>query len=449
MSYYPIEEQENVMFSPSKNNKGSRGSVLTSARSWEDELDDVVAKSDENINRLNSMENLKPKPILPSQKSPLAMAGGRGRSVSTSKTPSSTSSSRTSSSTFGISMSNTDCDYPEVTMENKIGFLLRRTKLLHEKLKSSDKENTDLQTAAHATRNMVQQMVDLQAADQKQIATLKSSMIAMKNQIDGLAYRELERENRKCDSTKDKSNVSIESDMKERETEKVNRTMGGEVFDKKIKDQKVQVDTIEYGNEEKVGSRYDIEEFKKDEEDNKKPEEIIEMGTSSREMGTSSREMGTSSRLNPSLNGTEIDLIVQSVTTIIKKDLKLLRDERNLDRKSIAEQSRLLRDCSNRISETEKVIKDKNLNEIGLIKKGIENAVRSIEGEIHRLIGDYSRVKGRQDSLEDNVHSIKSNLAVKERNNAEIQKKKFHSCALEMNTLSDAVGRRMNEYISR
>jgi hypothetical protein len=94
-------------------------------------------------------------------------------------------------------------------------------------------------------------------------------------------------------------------------------------------------------------------------------------------------------------------------------------------------------------------MKDKNLDEIGLIKKGIENAVHSIEGEIQRLIGDYSRIKGRQDSLEDNFHSIKSNSAIKERNNAEIQKKKFHSIALEMSALSDVVGRKMNEYISR
>jgi hypothetical protein len=137
MSYYLNEEQENL-FSPSNsiNSRGNgRGTGAASAKAWEESLDDVVSQSDENIEKFNDMQRLKPRSTLqPSKNTPLTVGTNKARSASTSR------------SSTPMTQQNRESFDPAATIERKVDFLFRRTKLLDEKLRFAEKEKLEIRS---------------------------------------------------------------------------------------------------------------------------------------------------------------------------------------------------------------------------------------------------------------------------------------------------------------
>ena len=119
ISIDPNDEQENMF---SQSNNAGRVNGRGSARAWEECLDDVVSQTDESIEKLKEMHRPKQRlaslPIK-STNTPLTV-GTRPRSASTSRAPTPVSTP----------IQNRESEDQALSLERKVEFLFRRTKML-------------------------------------------------------------------------------------------------------------------------------------------------------------------------------------------------------------------------------------------------------------------------------------------------------------------------------
>jgi hypothetical protein len=170
------DDQENL-FSPYSTARrySSRGSA--SARQWEEVLDEAVAQTDDNLEKLIEMKMPKQKQLsvsLSDQNFPLR-SGSKARSVSASRL---STSALLEQKEFDLSAA--------AAMERKVDFLFRRTKLLDEKQRSAEKDRLDNRNFAHDTMNAIKHLADAQAADQKQILALRENIVHLKEDLEVL-----------------------------------------------------------------------------------------------------------------------------------------------------------------------------------------------------------------------------------------------------------------------
>jgi hypothetical protein len=150
----------------------------TSARAWEDGIDEVLLQTNSNIEKL--MEMRRPVQDLNSQSNKYSVSGRtRARSTSVPR--------------LSASTPNKEGDCSSVTaLEQKLDFMYRRIKMLDDKVKSMEKEKLENRNFSVDTMSAIRHIADAQAADQKQIFLLKDSAVTMRSDIEVLNRREKE-----------------------------------------------------------------------------------------------------------------------------------------------------------------------------------------------------------------------------------------------------------------
>jgi hypothetical protein len=150
----------------------------TSARAWEDGIDEVLLQTNSSIEKL--MEMRRPLQDLNSQSSKYSVSGR-------------TSARSTSVPRLSASTPNKEGDGSSVTaLEQKLDFMYRRIKMLDDKVKSMEKEKLENRNFSVDTMSAIRHIADAQAADQKQIFLLKDSAVTMRSDVELLNRRERE-----------------------------------------------------------------------------------------------------------------------------------------------------------------------------------------------------------------------------------------------------------------
>lgn len=322
------EDQENL-FSPLSNGRGNgRGSA--SARVWEESLDDVVSLTDESIKKLKQMQ--KPQSRLTSQTTktlPLTV-GTRARSASTSR------------ATPSMPVHDRESEDPAATLQRKVEFLFRRTKMLDEKLRYAEKEKLESKTLTQETRIIVQHLTESFKVNQQQILAMGENVASLRGSIEALSRREKEMA------------VLIDS-----------RT--------------------------------------------------------------------------PHITSAELETVVEAVTNAVRGNLSSLTDE--VRKNAASEQAKFLSRWSEKAaSETERLRTETHRSEMEIIP--------AVKKEVQIMIGEFCRLKGRQDSIEGNYHTLQSAVNLREKKAEESHRQAIRTCKQDMASVIDTVGRRMNEYLS-
>ena len=150
----------------------------TSARAWEDGIDEVLLQTNSSIEKL--MEIRRPLQDLNSQSNKYSVSGRtRARSTSVPR--------------LSASAPNKEGDGSSVTaLEQKLDFMYRRIKMLDDKVKSMEKEKLENRNFSVDTMSAIRHIADAQAADQKQIFLLKDNAVSMRSDVELLNRREKE-----------------------------------------------------------------------------------------------------------------------------------------------------------------------------------------------------------------------------------------------------------------
>ena len=174
MSCY-VSNTTNQLVTPFSDVRYSTRHGSTSARAWEDGIDEVLLQTDCSIEKLTEMQ--RPKEDL----NKYSQLPGRARARSTSASRlSSTASSR-------------EENLPSTAaLEQKVNFMYRRIKMLDDKVKSMEKEKLDNRNFTIDTMSAIRHMADAQAADQRQILLLKDNAMSLRSGVELLNRREKE-----------------------------------------------------------------------------------------------------------------------------------------------------------------------------------------------------------------------------------------------------------------
>ena len=174
MSCY-VSNTTNQLVTPFSDVRYSTRHGSTSARAWEDGIDEVLLQTNCSIEKLTEMQ--RPKEDL----NKYSQLSGRTRARSTSV-------SRLSSS----ASNKEEIISSTAALEQKMDFMYRRIKMLDDKVKIMEKEKLDNRNFTIDTMSAIRHMADAQAADQKQINLLKDSAMSLKSGVDLLNRREKE-----------------------------------------------------------------------------------------------------------------------------------------------------------------------------------------------------------------------------------------------------------------
>ena len=165
----------NQSVTPFSNVSNSIRHGSTSARAWEDGVDEVLLQTNCSIEKL--MEMQRPRQDL--NKYSQLTGRTRARSTSVSRLTSSASTKEADLSSMAA-------------LEQKVDFMYRRIKMLDDKVKSMEKEKLDNRNFSIDTMSAIRHIADAQAADQKQIFLLKESAMSLKSGLEVLNRREKE-----------------------------------------------------------------------------------------------------------------------------------------------------------------------------------------------------------------------------------------------------------------
>ena len=174
MSCY-VSNTTNQLVTPFNDVRYSTRHGSTSARAWEDGIDEVLLQTNCSIEKLTEMQ--RPKEDL----NKYSQLSGRARARSTSVSRLSSSASNKEEN-----LSST------AALEQKMDFMYRRIKMLDDKVKSMEKEKLDNRNFTIDTMSAIRHMADAQAADQKQINLLKDNAMSLKSGVELLNRREKE-----------------------------------------------------------------------------------------------------------------------------------------------------------------------------------------------------------------------------------------------------------------
>ena len=322
------DDQENI-FSPSSNGRGN-GRGTASARAWEERLDDVVSLADESIEKFRQMQKPKPRSTAHANKTlPLAV-GTRARSASTSR------------ATTPIPIPDKESENSSTTLDIKVDFLFRRTKMLDEKLRHAEKEKLESKTLSQEARIMVQHLTESIKADQKQISAMNENIVSLRGTVEVLSFREKE--------------LTALIDSK-------------------------------------------------------------------------------SNHVTPA----KFEAIVEAVTIAVKGNFRTLIEETR--KNSAAEHAKLLSRLTEKASIESEMARTEN-------RRCEMEIIPAVEKEVERMIVDFSRLKGRQDSLEGNYHALQNAVNLREKRAVESHRRAISACKQDMATVMDTVGRRVNDLLS-
>ena len=305
---------------------GERG--VLSARIWEDHLDAAVSQADDDIVKFAEMR--RPKEMLQSHLS-------RILPLQTGPKPRSLSASRLSTTTHSNKVNDMS---PAAAMERKIDFVFRKTKLIDEKMKACEKEKVDYRNFSSDTMNAIRHIADAQAADQKQISSMRETIAMLKNNIQYL---------------------TVESKKKDAASEL----------------------------------------------ENKSPRTLA------------------------------VD--VEEVTEAVKNYFKLTMKE--VVHKCTADQAQFLARWTEKAAAESDRLKIEN-------RRCETETIPAVEKEMKRIISEFARLKGRQDSIDSSYHILKDAAGLREKRAEEAHKRAISSYKLEMGNVMDTVGKRMNDYLS-
>lgn len=348
--------------------------MYSNAHDLEVTLDEVVAIADDNLDKMARMER------------PTRTSVGRGSS-------SSLSSGKMVGSSRGLpgQQSKAADSVAEISLERKIEFLYRRTKLIDEKLKNAEKERLEYKAVAEEHALLIEHIAQERKTDQKQILQLREHVASMKSQIHSLERRPVPQVDQISEKQMELHLNERESTLKEMEKVLVNQTRLLEEHEIRRK-------------RELAGGQYG--QYRGDE---------------------GSRR----------LSEAEVTSIVETIKKLVKKDFNALVQD--VVKSCAAEQARFLSKWAERSS---------GMDNRSQAHAGTDDIVPAVEKEVARVMNEFSKLKSRQEMLEDKYRDLHSGVALREKRAEEAHRRAISSYKKEMHSVVDAVGRRINDYLS-
>ena len=279
----------------------------------------------------------------------------------------------------------------EAKLDRKYEYMYRRTKLIDDKLKMAEKEQLEYKNLAEEQASLVETLLEDRKTSQKQILQLRESLASLTSKVNMVEKRALITSSPEHLIEKEKLLERESRQLKERETN--------------LRDMEKMLATQSRLLEDRVDGRR-------------------------RGQGPSSP-----SSSHRGISDTDIASIVDTVKKIVKKDFNSMVND--VVKSCAVEQARFLSKWAEQSKQSTSSRVDPE-----------HDIMPAVEKEVARMITEFSKLKGRQECLEDKYRDLHSGVAIREKRAEDAHRRAIATYKKEINTVIDATGKRINDYLS-
>jgi hypothetical protein len=311
------------------------------------------------------------------------------------------STTRRAHSSSGANNTNTNtntdaADMAAMGIERKIEFLYRRTKLIDDKLKAAEKERLEYKAMAEDQATLLESLLEERKTEHKQMLMLREHVASLKSQVHAL-------EKKATAAAEHGPDKHAEQHARQQLSER----------DAHVKELEKLLATQSRLLEEADARR--------------------------RKESARGHHEGSGAAPPKRLSESEAAALVETVKKAVKKDFNALLND--VVKSCAVEQARFLSKWAERTT-------GEGAGGVGALRSEAETTILpAVEKEVARMVTEFAKLKGRQESLEDRYRELHSGVAVREKRAEEAHRRAVAAYKKEVQAVVDAVGRRVNAFL--